>query len=173
MSAIQSMGRWRPTPGEACHHRSVATLGRLLLFCSCSSCQPRLPFPQGCALEGEEVSQKGGLRLSAWRREQKRVSARGPRVAPPPLPVPATVCHALPCPHLAMAPGDPSCHLSSRLARIGALNSDTQPPCCDAALVLCVTHLLPTYGSSDRQTAHCLQSMRVSTNTGICRVVLC
>src|SRR5262249_36175022 len=60
------------------------------------------------------------LRLTAWRREQTRVSARGLLVAPTPMPVPTTVCHALPCPHLAMAPGAPSCYLSSRLARIGA-----------------------------------------------------
>ena len=70
ISATQSMGKLPPSPREACHvdhgkvatqarrslpPRSVATLGRLLLFCGCSSCQPCLPFPHGVALQGNLV----------------------------------------------------------------------------------------------------------------------
>src|SRR5215831_5694169 len=53
--ATWTTGRLPPTPGEACHPRSAATLGRLLLFCGRSSCQPRLPFPHGFALQGDLV----------------------------------------------------------------------------------------------------------------------
>ena len=78
------------------------------------------------------------LSLPAWRREQKRGSARRQLVAPTPIPVPATVCYAFPGPHLAMAPCAPSCPLSSRLARIGALDSDAQQPFCYASMGMCL-----------------------------------
>ena len=68
--ATQSIGKLPPSPREACHvdhgkvathsrrslpRRSAATLGGRVLFCDCSSCQPRLPFPHGFALQRELV----------------------------------------------------------------------------------------------------------------------
>jgi hypothetical protein len=68
--ATQSIGKLPPSPREACHvdhgkvatharrslpPRSAATLGGIVLFYSCSFCQPRLPFPHGFTLQCDLV----------------------------------------------------------------------------------------------------------------------